>query len=75
MHRWRAIGAAAAAVVVGAAIAHSARQAPAAPRRGEGSRGDGWKQRGNGLVAAIRAGLLHDHPGLARDADPWLALT
>jgi hypothetical protein len=31
------------------------------------------KQRRGAVVAAIRAGLLHDHPGLARETNPMTA--
>ena len=35
-------------------------------------RGEGRQQRGSEVIAAIRAGLLDDHPGLARQAHPGL---
>ena len=34
--------------------------------------GEGRQQRRNGVVAAIRAGVLHDHSGLARETDQGL---
>ena len=34
------------------------------------ARGEDRQQRGNGVTAAVRAGILHDHPGLALETDP-----
>ena len=35
------------------------------------ARGEGWQQRGNAAIAAIRAGVLHDDHRLAFDANSW----
>src|SRR4030095_5108711 len=38
-------------------------------------RGEDWEQCGNDVIAAVRTGLLHNHPRVAGETDPRLRST